>query len=266
MQPCCRYHATRGLAGTDGRAYRTFATIVAGYRKYLRTCPMSYTEKGSAVYIPAGAAQTEIEIRKSRFIAIALATDSAEDAREEIKAAWQKHPQASHIVYAYQIGKRGDLFGLSDDGEPHGTAGRPVLEVVKGSGISNLLVMVIRYFGGTKLGTGGLVKAYTLAAQELLAVLATEELIQKRRFFISLPYPLYEPVHKLLRSHGAEIEGEDFLTEVSLSGNLPQSETDTVQHALLELSAGELELEFIEENYIHYSASGNRHKKSHHSS
>ena len=198
--------------------------------------------------IPSHSAAAEIEIKRSRFIALASRVDSADQATQELKTAWEAHPQASHIVYAFQVGKRGDIFGLSDDGEPHGTAGRPVLEVVKGSGISNLLVMVVRYFGGTKLGTGGLVKAYTGAAQEVLAALPTEKLIQKRGFFISLPYSLYEPVHKLLQSHGAEIEDEEFLTEVSLSGNLPQSETDTVQHALLELSAGGLELEFIEEN------------------
>lgn len=194
--------------------------------------------------IPSRSATAEIEIKKSRFIALGGRVDSADQAKQELKTAWEAHPQANHIVYAFQVGKRGDIFGLSDDGEPHGTAGRPVLEVLKGSGISNLLIMVVRYFGGTKLGTGGLVKAYTLAAQELLAVLPTEELIQKRRFFIRLPYPLYEPVHKLLQSHGAEIENEEFLTEISLSGNLPQPETDAVQQALLELSAGKLEIEF----------------------
>jgi len=198
------------------------------------------------VRIPSQSATAEIEIKKSRFIALASRVDSADQAKQELKTAWEAHPQASHIVYAFQVGKRGDIFGLSDDGEPHGTAGRPVLEVVKGSGISNLLIMVVRYFGGTKLGTGGLVKAYTLAAQELLAVLPTEELIQKRRFFISLPYPLYEPVHKLLQSYGAEIEDENFLTEVSLSGSLPQPETDAAQQALLELSAGKLEMEIID--------------------
>ncbi len=205
---------------------------------------MSYTEKGSAVYIPAGAAQTEIEIRKSRFIAIALATDSAEDAREEIKAAWQEHPQASHIVYAYQIGKRGDLFGLSDDGEPHGTAGRPVLEVIKGSGITNLLIMVVRYFGGTKLGTGGLVKAYTEASQKVLTLLRIEELIDKYSFQLQVPYSLYEPVRMLLSEHHASIEHEEFLTDVQLAGTLPQSEADAVQGKLRELSAGKLSAEF----------------------
>ncbi len=198
--------------------------------------------------IPSQSAAAEIEIKKSRFIALASRVDSADQAKQELKTAWEAHPQASHIVYAFQVGKRGDIFGLSDDGEPHGTAGRPVLEVVKGSGISNLLIMVVRYFGGTKLGTGGLVKAYTGAAQEVLAVLPTEELIQKRRFFISLPYSLYEKVRMLLESHAADIEGEEFLTEVILTGKLPLPEADTVQQALLELSAGKLQLEFIEES------------------
>ena len=196
------------------------------------------------MYIPAGAAQTEIEIKKSRFIAIARTADSAECAKQEIKAAWQEHPQASHIVYAYQIGKRGDLFGLSDDGEPHGTAGRPVLEVIKGSGITNLLIMVVRYFGGTKLGTGGLVKAYTEASQKVLTQLRIEELIDKCSFRLQVPYSLYEPVRMLLSEHQASIEQEEFLTEVQLAGTLPQAEADAVQSELGELSAGKLTADF----------------------
>lgn len=201
---------------------------------------MSHPEKGSAVYTPVERAQTEIEIKKSRFISIACPTDSAEHAKVTIKAAWQEHPQATHIVYAYQIGKRGDLFGLSDDGEPHGTAGRPVLEVLKGSGITNLLIMVVRYFGGTKLGTGGLVKAYTAAAQNVLALLPTEELIDKYSFQLKVPYALYEPVNMLLSSHHAAIENEEFLTEVHISGTLPLTEAEAVQSELRELSAGKL--------------------------
>ncbi|MFW6209020.1 MAG: YigZ family protein [Spirochaetota bacterium] len=205
---------------------------------------MNHTEKGAAVYIPAEAAQTEIEIKKSRFIAIARAAESAEHAKEEVKTAWREHPQASHIVYAYQIGKRGDLFGLSDDGEPHGTAGRPVLEVIKGSGITNLLIMVVRYFGGTKLGTGGLVKAYTEASQKVLTHLRIEELIDKYGFRLQVPYSLYEPVRMLLSDHQASLEHEEFLTEVQLAGTLPQSEADAVQNQLRELSAGKLTAEF----------------------
>ncbi len=205
---------------------------------------MSYPKKGAAVHIPVERAQSEIEIKKSRFISIACHTDSAEHAKATIRATWQEHPQASHIVYAYQIGKRGDLFGLSDDGEPHGTAGRPVLEVIKGSGITNLLIMVVRYFGGTKLGTGGLVKAYTEAAQTVLQLLPTEELIDKYSFQLKVPYSLYESVHLMLSSHRAAIENEEFLTEVHISGSLPLTEAEVVQSKLRELSAGKLTADF----------------------
>lgn len=196
------------------------------------------------MHIPAERRQTEIEIKKSRFIAIACPAESGEQAKNRIKAAWKEHPQATHIVYAYQIGKRGDLFGLSDDGEPHGTAGRPILEVLKGSGITNVLIMVVRYFGGTKLGTGGLVKAYTEAAQSVLSILRTEELIDKLRFRLKVPYSLYEPVHMLLSAHRAAIDHEEFLTAVHLAGSLPQNEAESVQSELRELSAGKLTAEF----------------------
>ncbi|SRR6056297_479983 len=193
--------------------------------------------------IPTRKAKREIEIKKSRFIALARGVDTPDKAKNEIKAAWQEHPQATHIVYAYQVGKTADVFGLSDDGEPHGTAGRPVLEVLKGSGITNLLIMVVRYFGGTKLGTGGLVKAYTAATQEVLSILPTEELIDKYNFQVKLPYALYEPARMLLESHSAHIEKEEFLTEVKLSGTLPQSEGKIIHTALMELSAGKIEVE-----------------------
>ncbi len=198
------------------------------------------------MHIPIKAAHTEIEIKKSRFISIACYVESADQAKAEIKGAWEKHPQASHIVYAYQVGKTGDLFGLSDDGEPHGTAGRPVLEVVKGSGITNLLVMVVRYFGGTKLGTGGLVKAYTNSAQAVLAKLPTEELIAKNSFKVQLPYSIYEQARMLLETHSAHIESEDFSTEVILTGTVPQIETESVSAGLRELSAGKVQLEIQE--------------------
>lgn len=199
------------------------------------------------MHIPLQRTSAEIEIKRSRFIAIACAVDSAEHAKATIKAAWDEHPQATHIVYGYQLGKQGDLFGLSDDGEPHGTAGRPVLEVIKGSGITNLLIMVLRYFGGTKLGTGGLVKAYTESAQAVLARLPTEELIDKYSFRIQLPYALYEPVRMMLDAHQASVDGEEFLTEVRLAGTLPRHTADAVRAALQELSAGQVEIEYRHE-------------------
>jgi len=127
--------------------------------------------------IPLKTVSVEIVIKKSRFIAIATPLDSPEQAKSHILQSRKEHPDASHVIHAYILGKRGDLFSMSDDREPRNTAGRPVLEVLKGSGITNILVIVIRYFGGTKLGTGGLVRAYSAAAKEALSCIPVEELI-----------------------------------------------------------------------------------------
>jgi len=186
---------------------------------------------------------TETSAKNSRFISLMYSVQSQEEAKDRIKEGWEKYPDATHIVYAYRLGKTGDIFGMSDDGEPHGTAGRPVFEVLKGSGISNVILLVVRYFGGTKLGTGGLVKAYTRAAQEVLGLCKTEELTEKVRFFLTLPYPLHEPARKALIENGAGIEAEDFSTEVRLSGTLPQAAVPQTRRTLRDLSSGTLLLE-----------------------
>jgi len=188
-------------------------------------------------------AHIEFEEKRSRFIAIAAAADSREAAKGKVAAAWAEHPDATHVVYAFQLGKTGDLFGLSDDGEPHGTAGRPVLEVIKGSGITNLIVMVVRYFGGTKLGTGGLVKAYTRAAREVLAAAPTEEQVDRSAFRLLLPYHLFEQSKLLLQEYSAVIERENFSTEIELCGGIPVEFVETVRSRLRDLSSGSVSLE-----------------------
>lgn len=152
---------------------------------------------GGSMLEPKEAAEAEIEIKKSRFIALAQRVSGAEEVRRRIKETRELHPGANHVVHAF-VTSGGDIFGMSDDREPKGTAGRPVLEVVRGSGIDNLLVMVVRYFGGTKLGTGGLVKAYTEAAQAVLKVLPTRPLIESISFRVVLSYDQYEPIKKSL--------------------------------------------------------------------
>lgn len=110
--------------------------------------------------------QSEIVIERSRFLGYARRVETQEEAQEYIKAIRQKHSDARHVVYAYR------LFGNSkstDDGEPSGTAGRPILEYLGHKGIYNVVMVVVRYFGGIKLGTGGLVRAYTNSAMETLS-------------------------------------------------------------------------------------------------
>ena len=121
---------------------------------------MQKSSKRKAMKIPTARAEAEIEVKKSRFIAIAIPANSLEDVKKAVQQVRSEHPDATHVVHAAVIGKAGTIYSSSDDKEPKNTAGRPALEVVKGSGITDIAVCIVRYFGGTLLGTGGLVKAY----------------------------------------------------------------------------------------------------------
>ncbi|HKM07713.1 MAG TPA: YigZ family protein [Sphaerochaeta sp.] len=188
--------------------------------------------------IPLESAQTELEVRKSKFLAFAIPCTSLTDAKQMVSTLKAEHPGANHVVHAAVIGERGDEFSYSDDREPKNTAGRPALEVLKGSGITNVALFIVRYFGGTLLGTGGLVKAYGDSAKSVLEILKTEELIEKCNFSITTSYNLYEPIKKILIESGSTIVDEQFATDVSLEGTLALTEKDHVSSAITELSNG----------------------------
>ncbi len=187
--------------------------------------------------IPIGSATAEIEVRRSRFIAIATPVEESEAMRTLISETRALHPQANHVVHAAIMGRDGSQFSFSDDREPKNTAGRPMLEVLKGSGITNLLVMVVRYFGGTLLGTGGLVKAYSEATKAVLEVLKTEELIDKESLEIIVDYDIYEQVDKLLKEKRGEIESL-FETQVTIKVTLPAEYVAEVTLQITNLSSG----------------------------
>ncbi|HSG29611.1 MAG TPA: YigZ family protein, partial [Candidatus Krumholzibacterium sp.] len=129
--------------------------------------------------IPEGRFECEMTVRNSKFIGLGVPVSDPEEAREIIRDTRETHPGCSHVVYAFITGgARTEVSGMSDDGEPKGTAGRPVMEILKGSGIVDVLLMVVRYFGGTKLGTGGLVKAYGDCAREVVEGLPVRPLIE----------------------------------------------------------------------------------------
>ncbi len=168
--------------------------------------------------VPITSATAELEVRKSRFIGGAGSFHRSDSIKQVVSELRARHAGCNHVVYAYAVGDSGDNHGMSDDREPKGTAGRPVLEVVRGSGVTNLLITVVRFFGGTKLGTGGLVRAYTEVAQLALAGLRTEELIERVPFEFRVPYALYEPVIRLIRELSGTIEVPRFEETVALSG------------------------------------------------
>ena len=138
--------------------------------------------------------------------------------RSAIDAVRGDHPGANHVVHAAVVGdSRNSLqFGAGDDGEPKGTAGRPSLEVLKGSGITNVLLTTVRYFGGVKLGTGGLVRAYADAVRAVALVANTEPLVELSELRLELGYEVHEAVRRAVCDAGAQVEEERFGTTVNM--------------------------------------------------
>jgi uncharacterized YigZ family protein len=196
------------------------------------------------VYRPTGTFSAEYEVKGSRFLARCLPVEGEKDAKQRAAACKREFSDASHVVWAFRSGREGETFGFSDDGEPRGTAGRPVFEVLKGADLTRAAVLVVRWFGGTKLGTGGLVKAYTRAAQLVLEKTAREELIERLAFTLRIPYRCYEKGRELLIARKALITGEEFTEEVLMYGKIPEAEAGAAGGELRDLSNGEARFSF----------------------
>lgn len=197
-------------------------------------------EQKPAALIPAGCARAEIRVVNSRFIASAGPAASVEDARAFIAAIRAEMPDATHHVHAYIVGHGATTtLGMSDDGEPSGTAGRPVMALLRGSGLGDVVLVVTRYFGGTLLGTGGLVRAYGDAARAVLAVLPREEKVERRALALTLPYAAYEPAHRILMAHAGSVVEESFAADVTLRVLLPLAQVERFTAAIGEATAGQ---------------------------
>lgn len=183
-------------------------------------------------------AQAEIDVKKSRFLAEVFAVSSQEDARAKLKSQKQKYDDATHVVHAFIVGPTAGVLGSSDDGEPSGTAGRPVLDALKGTGLTNVMVTVTRWFGGTLLGTGGLVKAYAEAVKAALAAVESREIVLKAEFTVTLSYEAYERVKREFTSFHVELTAEEFGVDVILRGTLPEEHAEAFSARLGDLSSG----------------------------
>lgn len=198
-----------------------------------------------AIFLPTKGAETEFIEKRSRFIGKAEIITSRAEAESAIAVRREEFPDAGHVVYAYIFGPpKSETMGMSDDGEPKGTAGKPVLEVVKGSGMTNILVTVVRYFGGTKLGTGGLVRAYSRAAKETLEKVSRERYEVRVPFSITLPYELFDAAKRCIEEYGGRIGKEDFGTAVRVSGEIAENMVQQLDTRIRDLSKGAVELIF----------------------
>ena len=189
--------------------------------------------------IPKARTRVETRVSNSRFIATIGPAFSVAEAQACLREMRAEMPDATHHVYAFKIGYGASVSeGLSDDGEPSGTAGPPTMAVLRGADVGDAVLVITRYFGGTKLGTGGLVAAYSGAAKAAIAALETEEKVTRVRLEIAIPYPLLERVRLLLMEHESILEAEEFAAEVRLRFQIPQEHVGDLTRQLGDLSAG----------------------------
>lgn len=196
--------------------------------------------------VPAEEASTEIRVANSRFVATIAPVFSVAEARAFVSRIKAESPDASHHVPAYVIGHGTSVTAhCNDDGEPGGTAGRPALAVLQGSGLGDAAVVVARYFGGTKLGSGGLVRAYGDAVKAVLAVTPRAVKVATHTVSFTTPYKLLEQVRLLVSAEGGQLLGEDFAAEVTLTAQFAVERFPAFQDSLQQLSHGRIEAEIL---------------------
>ena len=186
----------------------------------------------------------EETIKGSRFLSELFPCESQSAARDLVKAQKTKYPDATHVVHAFVIGSGAEILGMSDDGEPSGTAGRPTLDVLKGFGCTNTLVTITRWFGGTLLGTGGLVKAYSCGAKGVLqkaqAAGLFEELVEKCNFCFTCDYSLHKLIKLNMEQFALYDVTEEFAEGVKISGKVRAEQFDALAAKLMDLSNGKI--------------------------
>ena len=186
----------------------------------------------------------EETIKGSRFLSELFPCDSQAAARELVKSQKAKYADATHVVHAFVIGPGAEVMGMSDDGEPGGTAGRPALDRLRGRACTNTVLTITRWFGGTLLGTGGLVKAYGNGAKGVLAAADQaglfEELVAKRTFTFTTDYSLYQIIKNNMELFHISDLTEDFGTEIKITGQIHESEYPVFISKVLDISNGKI--------------------------
>jgi len=199
--------------------------------------------------IPDITTECEVEIKKSRFIARATSVCSREEAMLFLAQAKSDYPDARHHCWAYLIGNPSSASSaaMNDDGEPGGTAGKPILNVIQHKGIGDVMVVVIRYFGGIKLGAGGLTRAYSNVTEALFSAMTIKQQQLVNQIQISCDFAQEQTVRYWARMHNAQIEMPIYTQEVEMAVTLPEEHTDDL-------------VSFCEANGIKYSSKGSNEK------
>ena len=194
-------------------------------------------------------AHDEFIINKSRFIGYACPCQTEEEALAFLKQIREKHRDATHNCYAYVIGENAGIMRYNDDGEPSGTAGMPMMEVIKARGMVNCCVVVTRYFGGILLGAGGLVRAYSHGCAIALNAAQVVKMQLSRRLLLDVPYPLWDKVSYAMKSLPLLVEDTAFGASVEATGLVRVSDLDEVTQKLTALTDAKAEWLELDELY-----------------
>lgn len=184
----------------------------------------------------------EIEIKKSRFICSLFRVTSEEEAREKIQEVKKEHWKATHNCSAYLIGAHHEIQRSSDDGEPSGTAGIPMLEVLKKQDLHDTLAIVTRYFGGTKLGAGGLIRAYSQSVSEALQAVGIVERKRQQEIFLTIDYPQLGKVEHFIETSPYTIQNIQYTDKVILTILADQPLIESCQNDLIQLLSGQVQI------------------------
>lgn len=186
----------------------------------------------------------ETIVNRSRFICYLYPCASIDDAKHYLKQLQEKHPQASHHCHAFLTKAANDSlgYGYSDDGEPSGTAGKPMLAVLQGGGIGQVCAIVVRYFGGTKLGTGGLQRAYADSVRQALVFLQSKTKIAMAAKTLACQYSQVDDVLHIIRQAAGQVVEQEYLQQVQFSFLIPEEKLAVVAEQLQTMSAGTLVL------------------------
>ena len=191
-----------------------------------------------------------MDIKKSKFIAYTFFNETEEEALKNLEKIQKKHYDATHNCYAYIIGKDQMIQRFSDDGEPSGTAGMPILEVIKNNNLTNILVVVTRYFGGVKLGAGGLVRAYAKSAAEGIE---HSTIVQKKPFSIlkaSFEYTFFGVIENYLMTEKYRIIDKKFTDNVSITLYVDQEKKEKFKESLVNLTNDNISFEECGERFL----------------
>ena len=199
--------------------------------------------------VPTQISQVSLEVKRSQFLSFAAPATNRDEADNFIRSLRHQYPQASHVCWAYIAGAPNTTIrSMSDDGEPSGTAGMPILKVLEYSGYGDIVVAVVRYFGGTKLGTGGLQRAYSEAVTRVLADLPIKLKVERTNLQLVYDYTYDGNISRLLERYDTEDIDPNYTHQVTLNLAIASNELDTFKIELTNTTAGNVKVVSVDKD------------------